>query len=58
MFLEHPDITRMNRYGTLSTEDEKPVFCPVCSKECETFFKRAGEIIGCEMCIEEVDVYE
>ena len=58
MFLEHPDITRMNKYGTLSTEDEKPVFCPICGEECESFYKLDGHIVGCDMCIEKVDAYE
>lgn len=58
MFLEHPDITRMNKYGTLSTEDEKPVFCPICGEECESFYKLDGQIVGCDMCIEKVDAYE
>jgi hypothetical protein len=58
MFLEHPDITMMNRYGTLNLKEEKPVFCPVCGEECDTLFKRDGETVGCEMCIEEVDAYE
>lgn len=58
MFLEHPDITRMNKCGTLSTEDEKPVFCPICGEECESFYKLDGRIVGCEMCIEKVDAYE
>ena len=58
MFLEHPDITRMNKYGTLSTEDEKPIFCPICGEECESFYKLDGQIVGCDMCIEKVDAYE
>lgn len=56
--MEHPDITRMNTYGTLSTEDEKPVICPVCGKECESFYKYKYEIIGCDMCVSKVDAYE
>ena len=56
--MEHPDITRMNRYGTLATEDEKEPVCPVCGKECDTLFKRNGEVVGCEMCVKAVDAYE
>lgn len=58
MFLEHPDITRMNIFGTLSNEDEIEVFCPICGEQCDTLFKRDGEIVGCEMCVEKVDAYE
>lgn len=57
--MEHPDITRMNRYGTLSRDKEKkePI-CPICGKECERFYKFGGQIIGCDMCVKEVDAYE
>lgn len=60
MFLEHPDITRMNRYGTLTKEDEKEPICPICGKECESFYKHkaSGVIIGCDVCIKVVDAYE
>jgi hypothetical protein len=56
--MEHPDITRMNRYGTLATGEEKEPVCPVCGKECESFYKHKGEIVGCDMCIRKVDAYE
>lgn len=56
MFLEHPDITTMNRYGTL--KDEPPIFCPICGEECASFYKLDGRIVGCDMCIEKVDAYE
>lgn len=55
--MEHPDITRMNRYGTLSNTDDTEVKCPVCGKECEKFFKQNREIIGCDICIAEEYVY-
>ena len=49
----------MNRYGTLSRDKEKkePI-CPICGKECERFYKFGGQIIGCDMCVKEVDAYE
>lgn len=53
--MEHPDITRMNRFGTLSTEEEQTPVCPVCGDECESFYKLKGEIVGCDMCIKRVD---
>lgn len=56
MFLEHPDITRMNRYGTLSRETENEFVCPVCGEECEKYYILDGDIVGCDMCIDEVDV--
>lgn len=57
--MEHPDITRMNRYGTLSKEPEKEEpTCPICGKECERFYKSGKDIIGCDMCVDEVDAYK
>lgn len=57
MGLEHWDITRMNKYGTLSNEDETEFKCPVCGKACEKIFKQKREIIGCDVCITEEYVY-
>lgn len=55
--LQHPDITKMERYGTLDpTADE--IICPVCGYACETFYKHDGEIIGCDICVDKVDAYE
>ena len=56
--MEHPDITRMNRFGTLEIgdEEEKQPVCPVCGEECESFYKSKSEIVGCEMCVKRVDV--
>lgn len=32
--------------------------CPCCGEECETHYKKDGEIIGCENCIDKTDAYE
>lgn len=33
--------------------------CPECgSKKCDYLFKKNGEVIGCEYCLERVSVYE
>lgn len=32
--------------------------CPCCGEECETHYKKDGQIIGCEHCIDAVDAYE
>ncbi len=56
--MEHWDITRMNTYGTLATEEEEEPVCPVCGKKCEDFYKYNNEIVGCDMCIKKVDAYE
>lgn len=56
--MEHPDITRMNRYGTLAKGEEKEPVCPVCGKDCESFYKHEHEILGCDRCIKIVDAFE
>lgn len=53
--IEHPDITRALKYGI---PEEKPIYCPVCGEECETFYKIIHEIVGCEKCVDKVDAYE
>ena len=51
MFLEHPDITTMNRYGTLSKNED---ICPICGKKCEEIsYTFDGHIEGCDRCMEE-----
>ena len=40
-------------------EPERKVYiCPVCGEECETIYKKDGEILGCENCFEAVDAWE
>lgn len=47
-------ISRIERWGYPEPEPE-PICCPVCGDECERFFVRLGEILGCENCIDEYD---
>ena len=37
--------------------DSDPI-CPVCSAACDFVYKRDGEIIGCDVCIEECSAWE
>ncbi len=32
--------------------------CPVCGETCRWLYKREGEVIGCDECVEEVDAWE
>lgn len=52
--IQHPDITRAEKYGI----EENSICCPICGEECETFYKRLNDVLGCEKCIDEVDAYE
>lgn len=58
MDLQHPDITKMMRDGTLYDDEPPEIRCPLCDAECETLYKGGGEVIGCEHCIERVDAYD
>ena len=53
--LEHPDIT----HARLTGYPNDPVWprCPVCGEECETLYTKAGEVLGCDHCIEERDAW-
>lgn len=55
MDLQHPDITKVLRDGTLYDDEPIEIKCPLCGEECETLYKGGGDIIGCENCIERVD---
>ena len=55
LYIQHPDITYMERTGGGETEE---IQCPVCGYACETFYKHDGEIIGCDICVDTVDAYE
>lgn len=51
---DHPDIRKMEMYGTLhpeEDEDEYPV-CPLCGEECDTMYTTAcGDVLGCDCCV-------
>lgn len=55
--IQHPDITKMEKWGTLNPDYENPR-CPICGCECETFYKKDREIIGCDVCVDAVNAYE
>ena len=38
-------------YPEPPAEPPRPV-CPVCGDECETWYMKRGEIIGCDQCIQ------
>ena len=41
----------------MSIDYEVPV-CPICGEECDTIYKKDGEVIGCYHCIDAVDAWE
>lgn len=58
---DHPDIRKMELYGTLHPEEEEgpePI-CPVCQEECETIYLDAnGDCCGCNLCVKTMDAWE
>ena len=56
---EHPVLQNMERTGYPDGKEPEYPHCPVCSKECETVYKTKDyEIIGCDLCLQPVDVWE
>ena len=52
MILDAPWIRDAELNGYPEKEFE---ICPVCGKECDTYYIAASEIIGCEHCYREED---
>ena len=48
---DHPDIQRMEREGVPCAD---PVICPVCGDECEWIYKKDGDVIGCDNCVDQI----
>ena len=57
---DHPDIRKMELYGTLHPEEiEVDPICPICQEECETIYlDMDGDAFGCDLCIKKVDACE
>ena len=57
---DHPIIRNMELTGYPDGKEPESYRCPVCGKECETIFryKATGEIVGCDICIEEFGTWE
>jgi len=59
MDIEHPVITNMERTGYPDGVEPRWPRCPICNNECETiYWSKAGEVVGCDMCLEEQDAYD
>lgn len=58
--LEHPAITNALRTGYPDGKEPEPPICLLCGKECEKLYKsrETGEIVGCDLCIEELEPWE
>lgn len=58
---DHPDIRKMELYGTIHPEREEcpdPI-CPVCQEECETIYLDAnGDCCGCNLCVKKIDALD
>lgn len=57
---DHPTIRNLLRTGEPDGQYHRPPICPVCGEECDTLYLqgKAGEVVGCDMCIRSVDAWE
>lgn len=53
---DHPDIARIERTGY--GEDEINPTCPVCGRECNEVYIHDGEVVGCDLCVDILDVWD
>lgn len=56
---EDPIIRNMEETGFPDRKEPPPPVCPVCGKQCDTFYTSSfwGEIVGCDRCITSDDAY-
>lgn len=45
-------------YDYSDPPENRGAVCPVCGAPCYKIYKRGGEIVGCDDCIDEVDAEE
>ena len=51
--LEHPVVTNLLRTGEPDGREPKPIICPCCGEECETFYRdRFCQIFACDGCVQ------
>lgn len=56
---DHPIVQNCERTGYPDSKGAIWPHCPVCGEECETLYKdRFGAIVGCDVCIEELDAWD
>ena len=56
---DHPIIRNMEETGLPDRKEPPPPVCPICERECETFYTNnfTHEIVGCDNCITSDDAY-
>ena len=56
---DHPVVQNCERTGYPDSKGAIWPHCPVCGEECEALYKdRFGAIVGCDVCIEELDAWD
>lgn len=57
---DHPVIAAMERTGHPDGREPEPLCCTICGGECELIFRRKAdhEILGCDLCVEDVEPWE
>lgn len=58
--LEHPEINNTLNTGYPSDREPEPPMCLICGGPCEKLYreKDTGDILGCDLCIEEIEPLE
>ena len=57
---DHPVIAAMERTGYPDGREPDEPRCSLCGSICESIYRRKsnGEVMGCDLCIEEIDPWE
>lgn len=57
---DHPAIANALATGYPGGREHTPENCPLCGSECEKYYMRRedGEIVGCDLCLTEIEPWE
>lgn len=56
--IDHPIIRNMERTGNPDGREVTYPICPCCGAEAEEFYVNQFDIVGCDQCMERVDVWD
>lgn len=55
---DDPIIESLEETGLPPWNDGRTPICPICGESCRWIYKKDGEVLGCDICIEECDAWE